>query len=417
MPRNAPSHDATRHDAPESRSPIARRRFLVAALGGVSTLTLAGCGSDFSGGTGGGGFGQTTPVGDQPASGDVIGAGSVRIGLVLPKSAGGQSAQIATQLRNAAELALKDFPGADVQILVKDDAGTTEGGQRAASEAISQGAQLIIGPLNAVAARGVAEPARAAGVPVVTFTTDTSVASRGVLLIGFLPAADVERIVSYAAAQNRKSMAAIVPDDAYGLIAEAAFREQAAKSGVRVMGVERYKGDPLDMQNKAATIAKLGASIDSVFVPDAGGNAATVVQAMVSAGLDRSRVKFLGSGRWNDPASLASPALAGGWFPAVDPTGADGFRSRYQASYGGVPGPLAILGYEAVFLAAGLVRNAGARPFRDDVLLSRNGFLGVTGLFRFKADGTSERGLAVMEVGGGTAKAISPAPKQFAPGT
>jgi ABC-type branched-subunit amino acid transport system substrate-binding protein len=404
LPRNAPSL-------------AARRRFLTVAITGVSTLTLAACGSTFPGGSGGGGFAEPTPGGAMPASGDVIGTGSVRIALILPKSAGGQSAQIAGQLRNAAELALKDFPGADVQIMVKDDAGTTEGGQRAASEAVAQGAQLIIGPLNAVSARGAAEPARAAGVPVVTFTTDTSVASRGVHLIGFLPATDVERIVSYAASQNRKSMAAIVPDDAYGLIVEAAFREQAARSGVRVMGVERYKGDTADIQAKAATVAKLGSSIDSVFVPDAGGNAAMVIQSMVSAGLDRSRVKFLGSGRWNDPASLSSPALAGGWFPAVDPTGSDGFKSRYQASYGSAPGPLAILGYEAVFLAAGLVRNAGAKPFRDDVLLSRNGFLGVTGLFRFKADGTSERGLAVMEVGGGTARIVSPAPKQFAPGS
>lgn len=403
MPRNAPFL-------------ATRRGFVTAAAGGASALALSGCGSNLSGGTGGGGFAEATPGAGQPASGDMIGAGSVRIGLILPKSAGGQSAQIAGQLRNAAELALKDFPGADITILIKDDAGTTEGGKAAASEAISQGAQLLIGPLNAVAARGATEPARAAGVPIVTFTTDTTVATRGVYLIGFLPSADVERIVSYAGAQNRKSMAAIVPDDAYGVVVEAAFREQAARSGIRVMAVERYKGDPADMQNKAATIAKLGQQIDSVFVPDAGSNAATVIQAMVSAGLDRSRVKFLGSGRWNDPSSLAAPALAGGWFPAVDPQSADGFRARYQAAYGS-PGPLAILGYEAVFLAAGLVRNAGSRPFRDDVLLSRNGFLGVTGLFRFRADGTSERGLAVMEVGGGTAKAISPAPKQFPPGT
>lgn len=403
MPRNAPSL-------------AGRRRFLAASLGGASTLALSACGSNFAGGSGGG-FAEPTPGGAAIASGDVIGQGSVRVALILPKSAGGQSAQIAGQLRNAAELALKDFPGADVQILVKDDAGTTEGGQRAASEAIGEGAQLLIGPLNAVAARGAAGPARAAGVPVVTFTTDTSVASRGVYLIGFLPSSDVERIVSYAASQNRKSMAAIVPDDAYGMVVEAAFREQAARSGVRVVGVERYKGDPTDMQAKAAAIAKLGASIDSVFVPDAGANAAQVIQAMVSAGIDRSRVKFLGSGRWNEAASLASPALAGGWFPAVDPQGADGFRSRYQASYGQAPGPLAILGYEAVFLSAGLVRNAGSKPFREDVLLSRNGFLGVTGLFRFKADGTSERGLAVMEVGSGTAKTISAAPKQFAPGS
>jgi hypothetical protein len=402
LPRNAPSF-------------AARRRFLAAALGGASTLTLAACGSNF--GSGGGGFAEPTPGASQAASGDVVGTGSVRIAMVLPKSAGGQSSQIAGQLRSAAELALKDFPGADVQIVIKDDGGTTEGGQRAASEAIAEGAQLIIGPLNAVSARGVAGPARSAGVPVVTFTTDTTVAARGVYLIGFLPGSDVERIVSYAASQNRKSMAAIVPDDAYGMVVEAAFREQAARSGVRVAGVERYKGDPADMQAKAASIARLGATIDSVFVPDAGGNAAQVVQAMVSAGVDRSRVKFLGSGRWNDPASLASTALAGGWFPAVDPQGADGFKGRYQSSFGQAPGPLAILGYEAVFLAAGLVRNAGSKPFRDDVLLSRNGFLGVTGLFRFKPDGTSERGLAVMEVGGGVAKVISPAPKQFAPGT
>ena len=390
------------------------RRSLLASLG--ATLVLAGCNSTSSGDGLGGGLIPTGPT--QTPSGDLIGTGNVKVALILPKSAGGQSATIAGQLRNAAELALKDFPGADVQILVKDDLGTTEGGQAAASQAIAEGAQLIIGPLNAVAARGVAGPARQAGVPVVTFTTDASVAARGVYLIGFLPSTDVERIVGYAAAQNRKSMAAIVPDDAYGLVVEAAFREQTAKAGVRAMTVERYKGDPADMQTKAAAIAKLGAQIDSVFVPDAAGNAAQVVQAMTSAGLDRTRVKLLGSGRWNDPAAFAAPALAGGWFPGADAGGIDGFRSRYRQSFANAdPGPLAVLGYEAVFLAAGLVRNAGARPFRDDVLLSRNGFLGVTGLFRFKTDGTSERGLAVFEIGNGTARTISPAPKQFPAGT
>ena len=390
------------------------RRSLLAALG--STLVLAGCNSTSTGDGFAGGLVAPGPT--QAPSGDLIGTGNVKVALILPKSAGGQSATIAGQLRNAAELALKDFPGADVQILVKDDLGTTEGGQAAASQAIAEGAQLIIGPLNAVSARGVAGPARQAGVPVVTFTTDTSVASRGLYLIGFLPAVDVERIVGYAAAQNRKSMAAIVPDDAYGLVVEAAFREQTARAGVRAMAVERYKGDPADMQAKAAAIAKLGAQIDSVFVPDAAANAAQVVQAMYSAGLDKTRVKILGSGRWNDSSAFAQPALAGGWFPGADAAGVDGFRARYRQTFANAdPGPLAVLGYEAVFLAAGLVRNAGARPFRDEVLLSRNGFLGVTGLFRFKTDGTSERGLAVFEIGTGSARTISQAPKQFPAGT
>jgi hypothetical protein len=395
-----------------------RRRFVVLAVG--AGFSLAGCGTDF--GTGGfkggsGAFSDATPQTPSAASGDTVGTGSVRVALILPKSAGGQSAQIAAQLRNAAELALKDFPNADVQISVLDDAGTTEGGQAAAQQAVAEGAQLIIGPLNAVSARGVAGPARGAGLPVVAFTTDTTVAARGVYLIGFLPAVDVERIVSYAASQNRRSVAALIPDDAYGMVVEAALRESAARYGMRVMAVEHYKGDPVDMQAKAATIARLGQQIDSVFVPDAPQNAQQVIQSMFSAGLDRTRVKLLGSGRWNEPTAFASPVLAGGWFPGADATGIEGFRSRYRAGYQSDPGPLAVLGYEAVFLAAGLVRNAGARPFRDEALLSRNGFLGVTGLFRFRADGTSERGLAVYEIGGGTARSISPAPKQFPAGT
>ncbi len=393
-----------------------RRRFVVLAAG--AGFTLAGCGTDFgSGGFGSGGFTDPTPPSAPAASGDTIGTGTVRVALVLPKSAGGQSAQIAGQLRNAAELALKDFPNADVQLSVLDDAGTTEGGQAAASQAVAEGAQLIIGPLNAVSARGVTGPARSAGLPVVAFTTDTTVATRGVYLIGFLPAVDVERIVSYAASQNRKSIAALVPDDAYGMVVEAALREAAARWSMRVMAVERYKGDPVDMQTKAAAVARLGTQIDAVFVPDAPQNAQTVVQAMFSAGLDRTRVKLLGSGRWNEPAALAAPSLVGGWFPGADQAGIDGFRQRYRASFQSDPGPLAVLGYEAVFLAAGLVRNAGARPFRDEALLSRNGFLGVTGLFRFKADGTSERGLAIYEVAAGSFRPISPAPKQFPAGT
>lgn len=397
------------------RRPVRKRLSALVAL--TAAIGLAGCN------TGGGGpvpsfFGgdksvTTTPPADAPP---VIGQGSVKIAMVLPTSAGGQSSQLAQQLKNAADLALQDFPGSNIQIVVKDDGGTTEGGQAAASQAVGEGASLIIGPLNAVAARGVAGPARQAGVPVVTFTTDTSVASRGVYLIGFLPSTDVERIVSFAASQNRRSFAALVPDDAYGSVTEAAFRQAAAQSNVRVMTIERYK-DQAEMQTKALAIARLGGQIDAVFVPDVAQNAAMAIQAMTSAGLDPKKVRFLGTGRWNDPAALASPALAGSWYPAADPSKVDGFKGRYRQVYGAEPSPLAILGYEAVFLAAGLVRNAGPSPFREEILLSRNGFLGATGVFRFRPDGVSERGLAVFEIAPGGPRVVGPAEKSFGSAT
>lgn len=51
--------------------------------------------------------------------------------------------------------------------------------------------------------------------------------------------------------------------------------------------------------------------------------------------------------------------------------------------------------------------------FSAQRLTAPAGFAGVTGIFRFKADGTNERGLAIMQVENGVATMISPAPRSF----
>ena len=398
--------------------PMTRRRLMLGAAP-LLAVPLVGCESGHSTHTGIGDlFSNPVPNAPPPAaqplptSGDVIGTGSVKVALILPKSAGGQSGAIADQLRNAAALALRNYTGANLQLVVKDDAGTTEGGAKAASDAIDEGAQLIIGPLLAVSARGAAGPARQANVPMVTFTTDTSVGGHGVYLISFLQANDVERVISFAASQGRKSVAAIIPEDAFGAIAEASLRTSAANHDMRVLTLEHYK-DPTDMLAKAQSVGKLSAQIDTVFVPDMASNAAQIVDAMVAAGLDTRRVKVLGTGRWNDPSAFSLASLNGAWFPAVDPELSAAFRAEYRTAYGTDPGPLAVLGYEAAYLAAGLERKVGKDPFREDVLMLRKGFIGRTGVFRFNADGTSERGLAVLEINAGTVRVVSPAPREF----
>ena len=67
-------------------------------------------------------------------------------------------------------------------------------------------------------------------------------------------------------------------------------------------------------------------------------------------------------------------------------------------------------------LAAALAHNGGADPFNQAALTNISGFNGADGVFRFKADGTNERGLAVMEIADDGAKVISPAPRSFAAG-
>jgi len=153
-----------------------------------------------------------------------IGEGKVKAGLILPLSASGNATVAAQSMRNAAEMALAEFNNPDLQLLVKDDGGSAPGAQQAAQQALDEGAEIILGPLFALTVGPVGRAARARGVPVIAFSTDTNVAARGVYLLSFLPEADVERIIGYAASQGRRSFAALVPDNAYGSVAEAAFK-------------------------------------------------------------------------------------------------------------------------------------------------------------------------------------------------
>ncbi len=90
--------------------------------------------------------------------------------------------------------------------------------------------------------------------------------------------------------------------------------------------------------------------------------------------------------------------------------------SKYRGRYGVVPPRNATLSYDAVTLAAALARIGGANGFTDQTLTNPDGFSGVDGIFRFRANGTNQRGLAILEVQGGSAQIRQPAPNSFRAG-
>lgn len=358
----------------------------------------------------------TKPISATPSpGGEVLGSGSVAVALLLPLSAGGGASSLATAFRNAAELAMNDFPNADVRILVSDTGGTDAGARAATQAALGQGAKLILGPVFSQAVTGAAGPARQAGVPIIAFSTDATVARRGVYLLSFLPRQDADRIISYSISTGRTSLAALVPDNGYGLVMEAAFREAVSRSKGQIVAVERYSQDPTDMTAKARSIAAKGSQVKGVFMPNGGRDPGVLAAALSEGGL--ASAKFLGSGQWDNPDVLQEGALNGSWYPGPKRNGFEAFSNKYRRKFGSPPPRTASLAYDAASLAAGLVRARGASAFTDEMLTNPDGFLGVDGIFRFLSDGRSQRGLAVYEVlGGGNSKVVSPAPRNFSEG-
>src|SRR5712672_245008 len=376
-PRVAPTRsrrgDRSMFPLPQARPPaqprLGRRSALRAGIVGCMAGCLAALLSACSGaGVSNGDLftsNSPPPPSDQnPQS--AIGNGQIKVGLLLPLSAPGNAGLAGQSMRNAAELALAEFNTPNIQLLVKDDAGTAQGAQQAAQQALDEGAEIIIGPLFAHSVSQVGQVARGRGVPVIAFSTDSNVAGRGVYLLSFLPEADVDRIVDYAIQQGKRSFVALVPDNAYGSVVEAEFKQEVARKGRRVVALERYPADGGKMADAAKLIAQAATRADVIFIPDGGEGVAAAAQALAANGLNLKRLQVVGTGLWDDPRIFADPALEGGWFAAPDSGGFRSFAGRYRARYGQDPVRTATLAYDAVALVAALVKTQGPQRFRSE---------------------------------------------------
>jgi len=351
-------------------------------------------------------FGSPAGPPQQPQA---VGNGGVKVGLILPLSAAGNAGVAAQSMKNAAEMALAEFQNPNIQLLIKDDGGSPQGAQQGTQQALDEGAEIILGPLFALSVPATAQSTRARGISVIAFSTDSSVAGRGVYLLSFLPESDVNRIIEYAASIGKRSYAALLPDNAYGNVVEAAFKQAVARRGGRVVAFEKYGADRAGV----ARIAQSLGQADALLLADDGDSVVATADALTAAGANLKNVQLLGTGLWDNPRVSNSPALRGGLYAAPDPSGFRAFSGRYRAKYGADPVRTATLAYDAVALVAALARTQGGQRFSSEVLTNPSGFAGIDGVFRFRPDGTNERGLAVMRVAPGGSQPVAGSPKSF----
>ena len=354
------------------------------------------------------GGGQSLPDQSTPTG------AAVKIALLLPLSSKNTRIRsVAKSLKEAAELALFDFSAPNVALVPKDTRGTGAGASFAAQEAISEGAQLIIGPLVAPAVSAAGAEARKSNIPVIAFSTTESVAGNGVYLLSFPPSLEIERIVSYAMGRGLKRFAALVPSTGYGNVVAGDMTRIVQEKKGTLYTVERFSGGAGGIAKPVDRVAKLAKRLDAVVIGEGSPNLQTIAR-QVSTG---RKLQLLGTGVWNDPAIASEPALQGAWFPAPGGGSRANFEGRYQSTYGRSPPQIASLAYDAVSLAVALSRTPSfdGRLFTEEQLTAADGFCGADGQFRLRPDGKVDRALAVMEVTQGGFQMIDPAPVNCGP--
>ncbi len=392
---------------------------------------------------------------DGPASGTentaTPGAPSTeaRVAILLPLT--GTSAQLGQAMLDAAQLSMFELADKSFALMPIDTRGTAAGAERAARQAVQQGAQLILGPLHADSVRAAAPIARDAGVPVVAFSNSREVAGDGVFILGFVPRQQVQAIVGYALSEGLSRFAVLAPSDAYGRSVVEAARSVAEAAGGSLVRTMYYDPGAADLSGEVKVFANyntrhqallaqrraltekgdevarqalrrlkrldtIGAlPYDSVLIPESGERLRALSSLLYYFDVDQPAVRFLGLRSWDLIPNLGSePALIGSWFAGSPTEERERFNTRFRKIFDRAAPRLATLAYDATALAVVLAQSENGPDYSLDALMDDNGFLGVDGIFRLRSEGVAERAFAIHEVNRTGTTARRSAPQSFA---
>ncbi|WP_299566899.1 penicillin-binding protein activator [uncultured Sulfitobacter sp.] len=379
------------------------RKPLRIALLPVAALFLAACDPAMMAGGGGG------PRIDTSAP--------VPVALLVPRGGSASDNLLAQNLENAARLAIRDLGGVQIDLRVYGTAGQAATAANAASQAVADGAKIILGPVYGEAANAAGVAVAASGVNVLSFSNNTTIAGGNVFVLGPTFDNTANRLVRYAKRAGKDKIVVVHANDIGGQLGRNAIQQAIAANGATLAGSVDYA---LSQESVQAAIPRVKATMDAsganaLFLT---ANSATALplfaNLLPTAGVTAASTQYIGLSRWDiPPQTLALPGIQGGWFALPDPGASAAFAQRYNAAYGDRPLDIAGLAFDGIAAIGSLVKSGKATALTAGALTQNAGFRGASGIFRLRPNGTNERGLAVAAVQNNRVVLLEGAPKAF----
>ncbi len=382
---------------------VKARKALTSAVVGVSALVLAACAPIEFGGGGGPKIDTNAPV---------------PVALLVPSGSGQASDDVlARSLQNAARLAIADLGPVKIDLRIYSTGGQPAQAQAMATKAVDEGAKIILGPVFALEANAVGAAVAGRGINVLSFSNNPDIAGGNVFVMGPTFQNTANRLASYAVRSGQSRIMIVHDKTGAGEAGRAAIQQGVANAGGSVVAVSGYEFSQNGISSAApgivATARSTGAQI-LFLTADTAGALPLLSQNLRSNGADPNVTRFMGLTRWDIPAQTASlPSLQGGVFALPDPAIYQQYVARYKAAYGEAPHPISGLAYDGIAAIGALVKRGNANALTSQALTQGSGFVGVSGVFRLRGDGTNERGLAVAQISNNQVTIIDPAPRSF----
>ena len=340
----------------------------------------------------------------------------VPVALLIPRSAE-KTQQIAISIENAARLAIADLGNIRIDLRVYDTAGSAVVAGQVAQQAVDEGAKIILGPLFAEAANAAGLAVADEGVNILSFSNNASIAGGNVFVLGQTFDNTAKRLIQFAAAQGKRRAIIVYPNNVEGEFGRIALEKAASRSSLEIVASQAFEFSREGVVN-SVPLVRAAVEIedaDLLFLTSTtAGALGLLAQMLPEAGINSETMQYAGLARWDIPSqNLELPGVQGGWFTLPDRDMLARFSARYEEAYLSKPHHLAGLAYDGIAAIGALVFSSGQNALSKGSLIQQAGFEGVDGIFRFKQNGTNERGLAIARVENKQVEIIDPAPTSF----
>lgn len=341
----------------------------------------------------------------------------VPVALLVPRGGSASDNLLAQNLENAARLAIRDLDGVNVDLRVYGTAGNAATAASMASQAVSEGAKLIIGPVYGEAANAAGVAVAGDGVNVLSFSNNPTIAGGNVFILGPTFDNTANRLVGYAKRNDKDRIVILHAQDVAGQLGRNAIQQAISANGATLAGTVDYA---LSQESVVAAVPRVRAAIDgaganALFLTTSSATALPLfAQLLPEAGIQTAATQYIGLTRWDiPPQTLALPGVQGGWFALPDPGASAAFKSKYAAAYGDQPHPLAGLAFDGIAAVGALAKSGRANALTGASLTQGAGFRGASGIFRLRRDGSNDRGLAVATIRNQSVVVLEGAPQAF----
>ena len=341
----------------------------------------------------------------------------IKVGVMLPLS--GEHREIGNLILNAVEMAVFQTEENKIEFHIKDTEGNPDKAKEVLTELIDQGIKFVIGPLFSQSLAAIHSSVSSNNIKIFALTNNINLGQKGIWIFGVDPQAQTEKVLQYALEKGSKNIAALLPQNAYGLLLFDTISSFTETNSMKIAKIEFYDFS-IENQSKAAKKLSSGFEkyqlyldklkeleapevelnddlfiekpFDSVFIAAAGQNLTVLSSELQYNNVDPEIVQYLGISSWEDSSILSEPALEGGVFVTTNEMFQEKIKLIYKSSFNKEMPKIAMIAYDIVALLGSLDN------INNSDLVNDEGYIGLRGLFRLKNNGRVERTFQLKKI-------------------